>query len=83
MVAGKKSGARARSQPAADLDDLRASRNRINSGKNWLFSPDPRAAAHVSRHATCKAAPGALLLIASDGFLALATDYGAYDARGW
>ena len=25
-------------------------------------------------------APGALLLLASDGFLALATDYGAYDA---
>ena len=63
---------------AAMLETMRASRNRINSGKNWLFSPDPRAAAHVSS-LRAEAAPGALLLIASDGFLALATDYGAYD----
>ncbi|HWY62191.1 MAG TPA: hypothetical protein VNW15_09860 [Rhizomicrobium sp.] len=73
--------------PAADLNRpeilsaLRAARNRVNSGSNWLFSPDPRAAAHVSRR-TMNAAPGALLLIASDGFLALATDYGAYNAMG-
>ena len=26
---------------------LRAARNRINSGSNWLFTPDVRAAAHV------------------------------------
>jgi serine/threonine protein phosphatase PrpC len=63
------------------LEQLRATRNRINSGRYWLFSPTPRAAAHVS-HQTAKAAPGDLLLVASDGFLALATDYGAYDARG-
>jgi serine/threonine protein phosphatase PrpC len=73
--------------PAPDLNRpeiltvLRAARNRINSGRYWLFSPEPRAAAHVS-HQTVKAAPGDLLLIASDGFLALATDYGAYDAKG-
>jgi serine/threonine protein phosphatase PrpC len=73
--------------PAPDLNRpeilslLRASRNRINSGQNWLFSPDLRAAAHVS-HQAVKAAPGDILLIASDGFLALATDYGAYDATG-
>jgi len=72
--------------PAPDLNRpeiltmLRAARNRINSGHNWLFSPEPRAAAHVS-HQTAKAAPGDLLLVASDGFLALATDYGAYDAK--
>jgi hypothetical protein len=66
---------------AALMDVMRASRNRINSGKNWLFSPEPRAAAHVSRQlVTC--VPGTLLLLASDGFLALATDYGAYDAMG-
>ncbi len=35
----------------------------------------------MSRARCVKAAPGALLLLASDGFLALATDYGAYDAR--
>lgn len=63
---------------AALLDGMRATRGRINSGKNWLFSPDPRAAAHVSRQAVTAPA-GALLLIASDGFLALATDYGVYD----
>ena len=62
----------------AFLDSMRASRNRINAGNNWLFSPDPRAAAHVS-HLSAEAPPGSLLLIASDGFLALATDYGAYD----
>jgi serine/threonine protein phosphatase PrpC len=60
---------------------LRASRNRINSGRNWLFSPDARAAAHVSRQ-TESLVPGTLLLLASDGFLALVTDYDAYDAEG-
>jgi len=56
---------------------LRAIRNRINSGNAWLFSPDARAASHVSRRVV-KAAPGSTLLLASDGFLALASDYGAY-----
>jgi hypothetical protein len=58
---------------------LRATRNRINSGTTWLFSPDARAASHVSRR-VIKAAPGAVLLLATDGFLALASDYGAYSA---
>ena len=60
---------------------LRAARNRINSGKNWLFSPDVRAASHASHHSLSLEA-GASLLIASDGFLALVTDYDAYDAAG-
>jgi hypothetical protein len=59
------------------IGTLRAARNRINSGTYWLFSPDVRAASHVSRR-TIKAAPGAVLLLATDGFLALASDYGAY-----
>jgi serine/threonine protein phosphatase PrpC len=73
--------------PAAGLSrpefigTLRAARNRINSGTYWLFSPDARAAAHVSRRAI-KVAPGAMLLLATDGFLALASDYGAYSADG-
>jgi serine/threonine protein phosphatase PrpC len=73
--------------PAAGLSrpefigTLRAARNRINSGTYWLFSPDARAAAHVSRRAI-KVAPGAVLLLATDGFLALASDYGAYSADG-
>ena len=61
------------------LDGLRASRNRINSGTSWLFSPDVGAAAHVSRRVV-RLSPGAVLLLASDGFLALASDYGVYSA---
>ncbi len=60
---------------------LRAARNRINSGGNWLFSPDVRAAAHAA-HRTVIVGEGARLLIASDGFLALVSDYDAYDAAG-
>ena len=63
------------------LAELRATRNRINAGDSWLFSPEPRAAAHAGRR-TIRAEPGAHLLLASDGFLALASDYGAYDADG-
>ncbi len=59
---------------------LRAARNRINSGRNWLFSPDVRAAGHVSRH-HLSLQKDALLLIASDGFLALVSDYGAYSIQ--
>jgi hypothetical protein len=60
---------------------LRAARNRINSGSNWLFSPDARAAKHAARQ-TATLAEGARLLLASDGFLALVSDYGAYDIAG-
>jgi serine/threonine protein phosphatase PrpC len=63
------------------MDHLRAARGRVNSGDYWLFSPDKRAAAHAQRKIV-KVEPGALLLLASDGFLALASDYGAYDAAG-
>jgi hypothetical protein len=56
----------------------RAGRNHVNSGRHWLFSPDVRAAAHVKR-ARHRMAPGAQLLLATDGFLALVSDYGAYD----
>ena len=60
---------------------LRSARNHINTGKNWLFSPDVRAASHVLRR-TLALEAGSSLLIASDGFLALVTDYEAYDAAG-
>jgi hypothetical protein len=63
------------------MDHLRAARGRVNSGDYWLFTPDKRAAAHAKRKIV-KAEPGALLLLASDGFLALAANYGAYDAVG-
>ena len=74
-------------KPAPDLNrpeilsHIRAGRAKVNSGSYWLFSPNPHAARHV-RHKVIKPAPGDLLLLASDGFLALATDYGAYDAKG-
>jgi hypothetical protein len=61
------------------LVPLRAARNRINSGTYWLFSPDVKAAVHASRRVV-KAAPGSTILLASDGLLALASDYGAYNA---
>lgn len=63
------------------LEHLRAARGRVNSGNYWLFTPDKRAAAHARRRIV-KAEAGALLLLASDGFLALAADYGVYDVGG-
>jgi len=59
---------------------LRAARNRINSGRNWLFSPDPRAAAHVARQELA-VTQGDLILLVSDGFLALVSDYALYDPK--
>lgn len=56
---------------------LRNERNRMNNGKRWAFSPDPRAAEHVHQ-AQVAAEEGSHLLLASDGFLALVSDYGAY-----
>jgi len=71
--------------PAAGLSrpefiaDLRASRNRINSGNDWLFGPEMKAAAHASRR-VMKIKSGSEILLVTDGFLALASDYGAYSA---
>jgi serine/threonine protein phosphatase PrpC len=59
---------------------LRAARNRINSGRNWLFSPDPRAANHVARQEMA-VKDGDCILLASDGFLALVSDYGLHDPK--
>jgi hypothetical protein len=61
------------------IGTLRAARNRINAGNTWLFSPDVKAASHAARRLV-QAVPGTRLLLASDGFLALASDYGAYSA---
>ncbi|MBU6298097.1 MAG: protein phosphatase 2C domain-containing protein [Alphaproteobacteria bacterium] len=69
------------SSRAEYLPHLRASRNKVNSGSDWLFSPDVRAADHVSEQHV-EATAGALLLLSTDGFLALASDYDAYDADG-
>lgn len=77
--------ANASNQPATrrehHMDGLRARRNRINSGSYWLFTPAEKAASHAARR-VLKLKPGAVILLASDGFLALASDYGAYSAGG-
>ena len=63
------------------LSALRAARDTINTDKGgWLFAPSAKAAEHVkARH--IEAPPGTLILLASDGFLALASDYGVHDAQ--
>ncbi|HVT25347.1 MAG TPA: hypothetical protein VHD95_12020 [Rhizomicrobium sp.] len=64
------------------LPALRAARNRVNTVEgSWAFSPDIRCADHAQ--STTFAAPtGTQMLLVSDGFLALASDYNRYDADG-
>ena len=59
------------------LPVLRASRNYVNTAEEWLFAPDAACADHA-REARVSVAPDSLLLLASDGFLALASDYERY-----
>jgi hypothetical protein len=61
------------------LDALRKARNFVNTGEHWAFGPDVRAADHVASR-KIDAPKGTVLLLCSDGFLALASDYNAYDA---
>jgi len=64
------------------LPALRASRNRVNKkGGDWLFAPDVRCASHA-KEARLLVQPGSLILLASDGFFALVSDYGRYSAEG-
>src|SRR5262245_46860412 len=64
------------------LPSLRASRNRVNTkGGGWLFSPDVRCAKHAN--ATKLAlSDGSVILLASDGFFALVSDYARYTVGG-
>jgi hypothetical protein len=58
---------------------LRAARNQVNTrADRWAFSPDVRCAEFASA-ADAAAPEGTHLLLCSDGFFALATDYGRYD----
>jgi len=60
------------------LPALRASRNAVNSpGGDWLFAPDAACADHA-KEARVAAPADSRVLLASDGFLALASDYGRY-----
>jgi len=63
------------------LSLVRAGRDRLNTpGSTWLFAPTPHASEHVS-HARVAAPSGTLVLLCTDGFLALAGDYGTYAPR--
>jgi len=60
------------------LPALRASRNKVNTkDSEWLFAPDAACAEHVSE-TRLKVSPGSRLLLATDGFLALISDYEKY-----
>ena len=62
------------------LAALRAARNLINTERGgWLFGPDARAAENA-RGVRVAAPRGTTILLASDGFLALVSDYERYDA---
>jgi serine/threonine protein phosphatase PrpC len=64
------------------LPALRASRNRVNKkGGDWLFAPDATCAAHV-KETRLHVQAGSLIMLASDGFFALASDYGRYSTDG-
>lgn len=64
------------------LPALRRARNRLNTeGGSWVFGPDPRAAEHAG-FARVAAPAGTHVLIGSDGFLALVSEYDAYDVEG-
>ena len=56
---------------------LRASRNYVNTAEEWLFAPDAACADHAKELRVTALADSPILL-ASDGFLALASDYGRY-----
>ena len=61
------------------LPALRNARNRVNTVKGgYLFGPEVIAADHAQM-ARLGIEPGAHLLLTTDGFLALASDYGCYD----
>jgi hypothetical protein len=65
---------------AAFLPALRAARSTYNTeGGAWIFGPT-RHCADKARRGSVRAPSGSLVLLASDGFLALGTDYGRYDA---
>jgi hypothetical protein len=64
------------------LSALRAARNTVNTEKGgWLFGPDSTAAGKA-RSAKVVISSGSVILLASDGFLALVGDYECYDTKG-
>src|SRR5437762_7729969 len=63
------------------LEALRRARNYANTEKGgWIFGPDPRAAGHVSTKEAI-APKDSLILLATDGFLALVSYFRRYDSE--
>lgn len=56
---------------------LRAGRDRLNNGGKWIFGTDSVCADHVNERRVA-VTKGTMILVASDGFLALVSDYGRY-----
>jgi serine/threonine protein phosphatase PrpC len=70
------------SSRAEFLPALRKGRNRVNTPEGtYLFGPEVIAADHTDSQ-RLDIAPGAHVLLVSDGFLALVSDYGRYDLGG-
>lgn len=64
------------------LPSLRTSRDRYNHGDGaWIFVPDAGCVDHA-KSAEFSAPAETIILLASDGFTALISDYGVYDAAG-
>jgi serine/threonine protein phosphatase PrpC len=64
------------------LPALRESRDRYNNGDGaWLLTPDPDCVDRA-KCASFTVDKDTLILLASDGFTALITDYAVYDAAG-
>ena len=63
------------------LPALRQGRNRVNTPKGtYLFGPEVIAADHADSRRV-DVVPGTDILLVTDGFLALASDYGRYDLK--
>ncbi|MGD0190511.1 MAG: hypothetical protein ABSD74_07205 [Rhizomicrobium sp.] len=64
------------------LPALRQARNFVNADVGgWLFGPDARAADHAAQ-ADVSAPAGTVILLVTDGFLALGSDYDRYSPEG-
>jgi hypothetical protein len=62
-------------------DALRKGRNTVNTAPDrWAFTPDARCVEFASSKAIAAEA-GTTILLCSDGYLALVSDYGQYEAR--
>jgi hypothetical protein len=60
------------------MEALRKARSYVNTDKgHYIFAPDPVGADHASEQRIAAPA-GTVFLLCSDGFLALASDYGCY-----